>query len=539
MELNSFEKSLDRSSTLVKRWGALAPGGEPGIRELLTVGGLSMWDVMAAELALYLIPDGLADRSGRRTLRQVLTPYLRPLKYAFWKSAPVDTGDCSRWPPGKTALFLGFTPYLARDVLQPVIDLLLREPGLTPVLLTALPGGGTAPAHSVHRHRSIACVGEAREFARAMRRASAILTGKDRYRRLFADEGRPLWPLVEHGVRRAFEVSASRILPDAAAVARHILTVHRPAVIVSIDVADPRTRIYTLLGAALGIPTVQVQSGGDIGRECVEWRFFLDDVVAAQGDSSRDMLLSHGVPAEKTRVTGSPRHDGLVGASAHLTGEFRRRFGVPPENRTVVFASSYFLEIFENNLAETGSLLRAMKKAMFAAVAAVPGVSLIVKPHPLENVAETRALVGDPSRVAFAEPGEDIRPLACACDAFFTMGSTATLDALVLGKPTVCPAFPGWVISDAFVRTGAVAVPRSERDIVDILREIAADGGAAILRRHAAKRSEYLSKVVRDGGQGATRRIADLLAELAQAGAHGRKTVPAPSIAGRAPVSPA
>lgn len=520
IELNSFEKSLNRSSNLVKGWGACAPEGEASIRELLTVNGLSIWDVMAAELALYLIPDGLADRSGRRTLRQVLTPYLRPLKYAFWKSAPIDMSDCSRWPPGKTALFLGFSPYLARDVLQPVIDLLLREPGLTPVLLTVDSShDGNAVTHSVHRHRRRETVCEARKFAKSIRRASSILVGKDCYRTLFVEEGRQLWSLIKHGVLRAFNVSASVILPDFIAVAHHILTAHRPSVIVSIDVADPRTRIYTLLGAVLDIPTVQVQAGG-VGQEAVEWRFLCDDIVAIQGDSSRDVFLSHGVPADKIIVTGSPRYDGLTCASNREISEFRKRFGVPPENRAVVFASSYSLEIFENNLAETVSLLRSMKKAMFAAVAAMPGVTLIVKPHPLENVEETRAMVEDHSRVVFAEPGEDIRPLASACDAIFTLGSTATLDALILGKPTVCPAFPGWVISDYFVRTGAVAVPRSERDIVETLREIVSDGGVKILQRHATKRSEFLSSVVRDGGKGATRRIADLLKTLAKAEVH-------------------
>lgn len=517
MELNSFEKSLHKSSSLVNKWGAQRPPGKASLRELLTVDGISVWDVMAVELALYLIPDGLAERSGRRTLRQILTPYLRPLKYAFWKKSPINNSDCGRWPAGKTALFIGFTPYLARDVLQPAIDLMLHENGLTPVLLTAEPAsssGSGAHIHSVHRHRGRETVHEARVLAKSIRRASSILTSESQYKHIFADEGRQLWRLIKNGVRRAFNVHASFFLPDTIAVARHILTVHRPSVIVSIDVADPRTRVYSLLAATLGIPTVQVQSGA-VGQEVVEWRFLLDDIVAAQGNQAREVFLSHGVPPEKIHVTGSPRYDNLVSANDCEISKFRERFGIPPGNRTVVFASSYFLAIFENNLAETGVLLRSMKKAMFAAIAAVPGVSLIVKPHPLENVAETRALVEDHSRVVFAEPGEDIRPLASACDAFFTLGSTATLDALIMGKPTVCPAFPGWVISDPFIRTGAVLTPRSESDIVTALREIVADGGAEILRRHAARRGEYLASVVRDGGQGATRRVVDLLNTLA------------------------
>ncbi len=480
--------------------------------------GLSLWDVMAPELALYLVPHSLAPRARPRSLRRILGPYLSALKYARPRRESPDTSDCARWPDGPTALFIGFTPYLARDVLQPVIALMGGGAALTPVMLAAGSEGDDAAAHSTRRHRDARAAEQGYRFAVSARRAAARVTGDPRYQQLFTEDGRAMWPLVKDGIRKAFHIVASRLLPDAVAVACHVLEVHRPSVIVSIDVADPRTRIYSALGSALGIPTVQVQSGGDIVTECVEWRFLMDDVVAAQGTAAREALLQHGVPADKIVVTGSPRHDRLRPADSERVAEFRARFAIPPGNRAVLFASSYWLQAFENNLTDTVTLLRTMKQSMFAAVAAVPGVSLVVKPHPLENVAETRALIGDASRISFAEPSEDIRPLASACDAFFTLGSTATLDGIVLGKPTVCPAFPGWTMSNLFIRTGAVVAPCSEQEIVATLREIATDGGAEILRCHADKRREYLSSVVCEGGQGATRRIADLIGALAPGG---------------------
>lgn len=515
-----MRSELYKSSCLVKKWGENGPSGEKSLRSLLTIEGISMWDAMEAELALYLIPDGLAAQSSRQTIRQVLTPYLRQIKYAFLKNGAIDTSDCARWPTGKTALFIGFSPYLARDVLQPVIDMLLLEKNLTPVLLTmeqptSHSSGNVSWRHSVHRHRGPETVREAQKFAKATRVASAILMGDNRYRRVFEDEGHLLWPLIKSAVHRAFSITAGRLLPDTVAVARHILTVHRPAVIVSIDVADPRTRVYSLLGAKLGIPTVQVQSGG-FDKDAVEWRFMLDDMVAVWGGYSREVFLSGGIAAEKIQVTGCPRHDALVGATDRQRIEFRARFGVPPGHRAVIFASCYSLESHDNFLSEICSLGRSMMKAIFDAIAATPGVFLIVKPHPLEDVAETRALIADHSRVAFADAGDDIRTLTNACDAFFSIGSSVTLDALILGKPTVCPAYPGWHFSDLYVCSGAVQVPRSESDILATVREIAQDGGAEILRRCAAQRSEYLASVVHEGGRGATRRVVDLLYALAQ-----------------------
>lgn len=516
MEPNVFIKSLHNSSRLVKKWGEQRPQNDKSLRELLSINGVSVWDIMAAELALYFIGEKIEERSGRKTLRQILTPYLRPIKYAFWRKSPVNTIDCDHWPAGSTALFIGFTSYMARDVLQPVIDLMSSEDGLIPVMLTSdlvITGDQSNQVHSINRHRSEETVNEARKWARAIRKASLILTREEKYRQIFVDGDRPLWPRVKHGVRRVFNVYASHFLPDTIAVAMHILTVHRPSVIVSIDVADPRTRVYSMLAASLGIPTVQVQSG-PVDQGVIEWRFLLDDIVVAQGPLAKEVFLGHGVPNEKILVTGSPRYDCLVAATELEIYAFRKRFGVPPGNRTIVFASSYFLALSKSTLPETFALLQAMKRAMFAAVAQVPGVTLIVKPHPLEDVAETKASVVDHSRVIFADPKEDIRPLVSACDAFFTLGSTATLDGLIMGKPTVCPAFPGWLFSDAFVLTGAVEVPRTENEMVLAVREIVENGGVSILQRHADKCGEYLATVVRDGGRGASRRIADLLNTL-------------------------
>jgi hypothetical protein len=515
--MNAYTKLLHKSSFLVSKWGIERLQKKPTLRELMTVEELSLWDIMSVELALYLIPDGLAQKSGRKTFRQLLVPYLRPIKYAFWRKLPIDNDDCTRWPSGRTALFIGFTSYMARDVLQPVIDLMLRENELTPVLLTVTPAspGVEIPlhVHSVHRHRSKETVEEARRLAGAIRRLSATLTSDEEYKQIFTDEDKNLWKLVKNGVKRAFNVHASFILPDIIAVARHILTVHRPSVIVSIDVADPRTRVYSMLGASLGIPTVQIQSG-PVDERVVEWRFLLDDMVVAQGEQAAGVFLSHGVPAEKIHILGSPRYDDLIKADYNAVTQFRQRFNIPLRHRTIVLASSYSMPIFNNILSETNHVFYNMMKAIFAAVVATPGITLIVKPHPLEDVAQTMALVEDHSRVVFAQPQEDIRPLICACDAFFTMGSTSTLDGLVLGKPTVCPSFPGWVISDAFVQTGAVEVPRSEKDIIELFREIAKDGGAEIIKRHVDQRNVFLDSVILNRGQGASRRIADMLNAL-------------------------
>ena len=168
--------------------------------------------------------------------------------------------------------------------------------------------------------------------------------------------------------------------------------------------------------------------------------------------------------------------------------------------------------------ATENALLRDMKRSVFTAAAAFSNLTVVVKPHPLEDVDETRSLASGVANVVFADRAEDIRSLTRVCDAFFTFGSASTLDALILGKPTVCPAFAGWRWNDLFVNTGAVAVPRTLGEVEAAMRDLAEHGGAGILATHASAREAFLAEWVCEGGQGGTERVIELLESAARVG---------------------
>lgn len=514
-ELNTFETSLHRSAKLVKQWGDHKLSDGRSLKSLLTIKGLSLWDVLTVELALYLVPDSLAIQVKRRTLQQALTPYLRPIKYMFWRPSKLSYSDCARWPSGKTALFLGFSDYLARDIFHSVIGVIMDEGRITPVLLSDHQEMhlGIQHVHSMHHHRTQACINESISYRKLTSRATSKLVSEEAYKSIFSENGVSLWKQLQQSIKRSFRVHASFILPDIIAVAWHILKVHKPSVIVSIDTADPRTRIYSLIGKILGIPVVQIQSGA-IGSEATEWNFFLDDLIMAQGNQSKQFFISFGVPEEKIYITGSSRYDGLNTASKAEISQLKRRFGIDEKNIIVLLASSYSFEIFENNLAKTTELLLEMKKAIFSCISKIPELTLIVKPHPIEDVDQTKLLAKGVKNIIFADAKEDIRPLICACDAFITFGSTSTLDGIILKKPTICPSFPGWIISDNFIKTGSVPAPESEDQISKLLEEVVYDRGSDIIQRHSEKRRDFLNEVVLDPGNGAAKRITDLLYKI-------------------------
>lgn len=512
MELSTFVRALQRSADLVQAWGDAPIPGRPSLRELFAFEDVREWDILAADLALYRIPPALGHGRPARSRWGRQKRQLRALKSAVRHAARrCDDSDCARWPAGPVALFLGFTPYIARDILLPVVAALGAKRGLRPVILTedspTPAGADDATFHSVWRHWTSATRRDAQRIGRAARKAFSVLANDGTYRALIADHGRSLWPeageaILDLGLYARHEIARF------SAVARHVVSHHRPAVMVSPDVADARTRAFTSLGAAAGIPTIEVQFGA-CGPEATEWRFFAADRAAVWGPQSRDVLVSHHVPAEQVVVTGSPRHDVLFGATAAEIQGFRDRFRVPAGNLAVVMGSTSSA----NN--PDAPVLLAMKRAIFVAAAARPTLTLIVKPHPLEDVNETRALASEAVNIVFADGREDIRTYIAMCDAFVTLGSASTLDAVVLGKPTICPSFPGWRWSELFVNSGAIAVPRTVDEVASAFGELAEDGGVSILARHARARDTFLSEWVQDGGRGGTDRVIALLESAA------------------------
>ena len=89
---------------------------------------------------------------------------------------------------------------------------------------------------------------------------------------IIRDGDRCMWDRLEYVFNRFFRADLPLFVPQAV-VAQHILKNHRPALVISPDVADPRTRVYTLLCRQMGIPCMEVQFGL-AGDEGIEWQFF-------------------------------------------------------------------------------------------------------------------------------------------------------------------------------------------------------------------------------------------------------------------------
>lgn len=518
---NAF-KYLERSIGLVKTWGqSPLPSGKT-LTEGLKFQGLSLWEVILPTLALYYVPKALSSGLQPSSFMQHIRPYLSLAKHTtldFIKHKR-NRQACQAWPAKPAVLFLGFSSYMYRDVLQPVVDRLAGNKAIETVTIhdeerarktTSLLMDSVA-VQSIWQHWDDEVKSQILVLRQELRAAIAELQSTNALSRIIQAEGESLWPQLQNAFNWLFRFHLPFLLPYVA-VARHILKRHRPKLIISCDVADPSSRLYCLLGRQMDIPSLEIQFG-PCGTESVEWRFFLADRVAAWGEGAREALLSHGVSVEQITITGSPRHDCMVNVSSVEVARTRARLGISPGTAMVLCASSYQTKEYDGF--SDPALLISMKQAVFQAAEKVAGLFLVVKPHPWEDVRETKHLIGQRRNLLLVDSFEDIRELTKACDAFVSFGTTATVDALIANKLIICPAFQGWVWCDWFLKSGAALVPSTAEEVVQSFQMVVDGSRGKVLADLEPARQQFLRQLVYKTDGQSSARVEEMVWQMIQ-----------------------
>lgn len=511
----SFAEVQNRYAALIENLGrSRLPSGKT-VSETLTVEDIPFWEIFSAELAWRHLTTAVAATTLLAKAKLLVKPFALRLKEGV-QDAIVrhrDASGCSSWPAGPTFLALGLTPRMYRDVLEPVMGYLTSDGSCRAVVLVDKPypsGDQTCGRGVTHQmlwqHWGSEVRQQTQQIRESVRQIESEFAGSKVLLDLHQAADQPMSEALSKVFYLLFKCYLPLILPQAA-IAKHILTRHRPALVLSPDTSDARTRIYTLLGKRMNIPCMDIQFGL-VGDEAVEWRFFAADCVAVWGAASKEALLKQGVPESKILLTGSPRHDALLHPVESKIMDSRRKLNLVAGRKVILLASTYTDSTHtEYSSPET---LREMKCAVFEAAEKIPEITLVVKPHPHEDVRETQALAGGAKNIVFADKTSDIRDLIAICDAFISFGSTATIDALIANRLSICPIFPGWPFSEEFRRSGAMLVPETFDQIKAVFLEIAKGGQACETGILKSARQSYLTRIAYKADGQATIRIGEL-----------------------------
>jgi hypothetical protein len=238
------------------------------------------------------------------------------------------------------------------------------------------------------------------------------------------------------------------------------------------------SRCATLEAIRRGIPSLTLQHGMMVGEAgyvpVISTRF------AAWGEGSARWLRARGVPAEKIVVTGPPRLDIIVNGARASRKQVARAAGADPARRWVTLATNPIL------FARNAALLATAKEGVRAWD---KSALLLVKPHPSEDPALYRSVIGDDPNVMLVPHGSvDLYDLLAQSDAVLTFHSSVGLEAMLLDRAVVSIEAFGEENPLPYARNGAAAPARTPEELAHALRDdqrfvhdnlFAADGKSA------------------------------------------------------------
>jgi hypothetical protein len=297
------------------------------------------------------------------------------------------------------------------------------------------------------------------------------------------------------------------------------LDVIKPAVALTYAEAGGWGRAMVLEARRRGIASVGLQHGF-IYRHWLNYLHEPDEMAPASGNASDqgfpfptrtllydDFAAEHlqragRFPPSALAVTGSARLDTLVHRASLVTADdverTRRAVGAGAGHAVIVVAAKYsqISQVFPLLVRDSGE---------------IPGVRLVIKPHPAETAAPYLAAAAGAAHMAIAPAGVDLADLTRIATLLVTVNSTAAIEAMVLGVPSLVLAMPNNLTP--FVDAGAMAGVLEGEPIGPALRALLVDqrARAELAERSSAFMARY--RVGSDGG--AARRAAECIIGLA------------------------
>lgn len=305
-----------------------------------------------------------------------------------------------------------------------------------------------------------------------------LLTRSPSLRSAAVIQGIDCWPLIREqlaGVAWLQWPWSVRAMDEAAAA----LDVLRPGAVLTYAEAGGWGRALVLEARRRGIPSAGAQHGF-IYRHWLNYRHEPDEMhpdptppfprptrTLVFDAYASEHLRHHGsFPEDAVQVTGSSRLDELrreVGTfAAGDRGRIRRQLGLG-ETDAVVLITTKEKEA------------RVALAGFIGAAAAVPGVAVIIKPHPAETPDVYAELVRGRPQVRVAPAAVSLAALLSIAQAVVTVNSTVALDAGEFDIPALVIGLPNNL--SPFVEKGALAGASDPAELGSVLNRILYDEG--------------------------------------------------------------
>lgn len=518
-----FSEDQNRYASLIKKIAYLefyVGQRRKLLKNILTIEGIPFWDIFSAELSWRHLTTAVNAKSIIQKIKLLIKPFYLDMRRKFFLLKfknecfipDINLGD------KKTILCLGLTQRMYRDILDPVLKQILSLKNVNIIVIGDHFDYSIVDKSLVNKihilelstYWSKDLSKKYKDLEKKTRDFSAVLNINHNINHpALKNHKYMLFP-----VKRTLNLLVKGLIPEILSdvtKAKSILDIYRPNIIISADPSDSKNRLYSFLGLKNGISSVNIQFGM-IGDESVEYRFPAANLFCLWGITSKRALQKQNVPESKIIVTGSPRHDFFYSNQNLDRLSTLKSLNIDEKNKKkIILLASTYSDI-DHAVYTHPEVLISMKKAIFDSAKEFTELLILVKPHPSESVSETKELAGIHDNIKFVEKNVDMRNLILICDAFVSFGSTATIDALIAKKLSICPSFPGWPFSESFRESKCVLLPEKKSEIRAIFSQINA-GIFSIPSEKSTNslRRKYLSNVAFKQDGRAANRIAKII----------------------------
>ncbi len=249
-------------------------------------------------------------------------------------------------------------------------------------------------------------------------------------------------------------------------IERH-LDSFRPSVLVLDEDSTPTARAAVAVAREQGIGSIVLQHGAP----CVRFGYspLAADRIGVWGEASRQRFIDWGVPAERIRVTGSPKHDEL------LHGRPTARPAASAGLRVLVLGTLPPSDDRPDSVALhlTSESHRGMLRAAFGGLVEVPGAQIVLKLHPrlASEQVFCDALAEFPHLNVQIVRGGDLAGMVSDCDVVLSCASSAGLEAAWWGRPVVEILPEGSEVPFPAAWWGQVGIARTPEEVASLLAQ--------------------------------------------------------------------
>ena len=447
-------------------------------RDYLCLDGVSLWEIVEPTLAAFELPRAIdSEKNFIEKLKYKIRSYVIKIRYQTRRSREVKS--YAPLTPARDsenlkvdAIFFGFSGYMERDIISPF----LRHLDNGKIKYAVLGDNETCNTANVD--------------LLAKERINIWSLWDAECNHILDNLQKMYWGLLKGGDRASLleSITCNRLGISKSTATSFIQYVFQSLIPhyfhhlviakkiygsggvrwnISPDVSDPKIRAFCLVGKQLSVKWADIQFG-IYGKESTEWNFCSSDYVAAWGPSSAKLLKEFQVREEIVHVTGSPKFDGLINRYSEVANCSCNEH----EKINVLFCSMYALKAYLN-IPGFEDALDKVKQDIIEFSGKNSRINLIIKLHPLEDSAKIIANIALYNNIKIVEGAADIREYIKKCDVFITLGSTSTMDALLLSKPIIFPNYDGLVWwDDVYLKSSVVISAPSSKKLENIIRNL-------------------------------------------------------------------